>query len=74
MKEKIGSLLQFLAVIIGFVLIFWGIGGAYQAYFNREEIETVNAVYNTTKHLIGAVIGAGVGIFGVIIGNVLKKI
>ena len=74
MKEKIGSLIQFLAVVIGFILLVWGIAGAYQSWFNKEDLEMAEVIYNTSYHLIGAAIGAGVSIGGVIFGNVLKKI
>lgn len=74
MKEKLGALIQFLAVVVGFILIVWGISGGYQSYFNKEDLEMAEVIYNTTYHLIGAAIGAGVGIGGVILGNILKKI
>lgn len=74
MKEKIGALIQFFAVVVGFILIFWGVSGAYQSYFNREDLLLAEVIYNTTYHLIGVAIGAGVGIGGVIVGNILKKI
>lgn len=73
MREKTGALIQFLAVIAAFILILWGIVGAYAAYFASEDLATSDIIYNTVFHLVGAAIGAGIGIGGVIIGNLLKR-
>ena len=35
MREKLGALIQFLAVIAMAILLFWGVGGAYQEYYNK---------------------------------------
>lgn len=73
MREKLGALMQFLAVIIAFILMFWGIGGAYQAYFGNQDLATAKAVANAIVYLIYAVIGVGIGVGGVVVGNLLKK-
>lgn len=69
MREKIGALIQFLAVIAAVALLFWGICGGYQEYFGSEVVNYAKF----SLRLIAAVIGAGVGIGGVIIGSLLKK-
>ena len=69
MREKIGSLIQFLAVVIAFAMIFVGVGGAYNSFFKGEG----DVAMWTTIFIVIAVLGLAVGIVGVIIGNLLKK-
>ncbi len=69
MREKIGALIKFLAVIIGFMLVFWGICGAYGVYFGSEGID----IASTVARLIVAVIGAGVAFGGVLVGNIVNR-
>lgn len=69
MREKLGALIQFLAVIAAVVLLFWGICGGYQEYFGSE---IVNAAKLSIR-LIAAAIGAGVGVGGIVLGNLLKR-
>ncbi len=69
MREKIGALIQFLAVVIAFAMLFAGIGGAYNTFFKG-----VGDVAMWTTIFIGiAAVGLAIGIIGVIIGNLLKK-
>ena len=69
MREKIGALIQFLAVVISFAMIFAGIGGAYNTFFKAEG----DVVMWTTIFFVVAVVGLAVGIVGIIVGNLLKK-
>ena len=69
MREKMGALIQFLAIIAACVLLIWGIGGAYLEYFGAE-IPKASIV---SLRLIAAAIGAGFGIVGVVVGNLLKR-
>ncbi len=69
MREKLGALIQFLAVIAMAILLFWGVGGAYQEYFGSE---VVNAAKLSIR-LIAVAVGFGVGILGIVGGNLLKK-
>lgn len=69
MREKLGALIQFLAVVAMFILIWWGVGGAYQEYFGREIIN----VAKLTVHLVAIAVGFGVGVVGIIGGNLLKR-
>lgn len=69
MREKLGALIQFVAVIAMAILLFWGIGGSYQEYFGSE---VVNAAKLSIR-LIAIAVGFGVGILGIFGGNMLKK-
>ena len=72
MREKIGALIQFLAVIVAFGMVFYGVGGAYNTYFKAEAVEMASAIAKSVFLLIIALIGLGVGIVGVVVGNLLK--
>ena len=69
MREKIGALIQFLAVVIAFAMMFAGIGGAYNSFFKGEG----DVAMWTTMFIVIAVVGLAVGIVGILIGNLLKK-
>lgn len=69
MREKLGALIQFLAVIVAFILVMWGVIGGYQEYCGSEVV----AIGKVMTHLIGALVGVGIGIGGVILGSLTKK-
>ena len=69
MREKIGAFIQFLAIIAAAVLLMLGLGHAYMDYFAAEFVK----VAALSLHLIAAAIGAGVGVVGVVLGNLLKR-
>lgn len=73
MREKLGALIQFLAVIAAFILILFGVAGGYQGYFGNEDFTTAQRIAEASFYLVFAAVGAGVGIGGVILGNLLKK-
>lgn len=73
MREKIGALIQFLAVIISFAMIFAGIGGAYDTYFGAEGLVNAGVIFWTLTFVVIAIVGAVVGVVGVLIGNLLKR-
>ncbi|MEE1043180.1 MAG: hypothetical protein UH854_04370 [Clostridia bacterium] len=69
MREKISAFIKFIAVIVGFLLAFWGICGAYGTYFGSEGVE----IAATISRLVVAVIGAGIAFGGVVIGNIVNR-
>ena len=69
MKEKISALIKFLAVIVGFILAFWGICSAYGAYFGSEGVD----IAMTISRLVIAAIGVGVAFGGVFVGNIVNR-
>ena len=69
MREKISAFIKFIAVIVGFLMAFWGICGAYGVYVGSEGVE----VATTISRLIVAVIGAGIAFGGVLIGNIVNR-
>lgn len=73
MREKIGALIQFLAVVISFGMIVYGVCGAYNTYFKAEEVEMAAAVAQSIVLLIIAVVGLGIGVVGVVVGNLMKR-
>lgn len=73
MREKTGALIQFFAVIAAFILLMFGICGAYQGYFGNEDFTTAQKIAEATFYLVFAAVGAGVGIGGVVFGDILKK-
>lgn len=73
MREKIGALIQFLAVIISFAMIFAGIVGAYDSYFGAEGAANADVIFWTVTFAVIAIVGAAIGVVGVLVGNLLKK-
>ena len=73
MREKIGALIQFLAVIVAFGMLLVGIGGAYNTYFKADEVEVAGAVADAIVLLVVALAGAVIGVVGVVVGNLLKR-
>ena len=73
MREKIGALIQFLAVIASFGMIIYGVCGAYNTYFKAEEVEMAAAIAQSVGLLIIAVVGLAVGVVGVVVGNLMKR-
>ncbi len=69
MREKISSLIKFLAFIIGFAMAFWGICSAYDAFFGSGGVDIALAI----GRLVIAAIGAGVAFGGVLIGNIINR-
>ncbi len=69
MREKIGALIQFLAVVTMALTVWWGVGGAYQEYFAYEFVN----VAKLSVRLIAIAVGLGVGIVGIFGGNLLKR-
>ena len=67
MKEKISSLIKFIAVIAAFALIFYGIGHAYQMYFGLHKVA------KAVGSLIVAAVGLGVGFVGLFVGNLVNR-
>lgn len=69
MREKISSLIKFLAVIVGFLMAFWGICGAYGVYFGSDGAD----IALTIGRLVIAAIGAGIAFGGVLVGNIVNR-
>lgn len=69
MKEKISALIKFLAVIVGFLVVFWGVCGAYGEYFGSEGVN----IAGTIAKLIVAAIGVGIAFGGVIVGKIVNR-
>mgnify|MGYP003293773861 CR=1 FL=1 len=69
MREKISSLIKFLAVIVGFLMAFWGVCNAYGAYFGSAGVNVALTIGN----LVLAAIGAGIAFGGVLIGNIINR-
>ena len=67
MKEKISSLIKFIAVIAAFVIVFYGIGHAYQTYFGAHKAA------KAIGDLIIAAAGMGIGFVGLFIGNLVNR-
>lgn len=67
MKEKISALIKYIAVIVAFALIFYGIGRAYQMYFGLHK--TAMAI----SGLAIAAVGAGVGVVGMFVGKAVNR-
>ena len=73
MREKIGALIQFLAVIISFAMLFLGIGGAYNEYFGADGLVNSGVILWTIIYGVIAIAGAVLGVVGVVVGNLLKR-
>lgn len=67
MREKISSLIKFIAVIAGLALIYYGLCGAYQQFFG------VNNTAKAITDIIIAAVGVGVGVVGFYIGNLVNR-
>ena len=73
MREKWGAFIQFMAVIIAFGALLYGIVGAYNTYFKADDAEKAVAVADSLVLLGIALGGAVIGVAGVIVGNILKR-
>jgi len=73
MREKWGAFIQFLAVIIAFAALVYGICGAYNTYFGTDEVELADAMSTVFIQLGIALAGAVIGVVGVVVGNIMKR-
>ena len=73
MREKWGAFIQFLAVIIAFGALVYGICGAYNTYFGTDEVELADAMSTVFVQLGIALAGAVIGVVGVLVGNIMKR-
>lgn len=73
MREKWGSFIQFIAVILAFGMLFVGVVGAYNEYFSTEAGELAATMPTIILLLSIALGGIVIGVGGVVIGNVMKK-
>ena len=67
MREKIGALIQYISIVVAFALVFSGVAHAYQLYFGY------GAVAKAVADLVLALVGFGVGLVGLFVGNLLKR-
>ncbi len=67
MREKIGALIQYVSIVVAFALVFYGVAHAYQLYFGS------GAIAKAVADLVIALIGFGIGLVGLFVGNLLKK-
>ncbi len=73
MREKIGALIQFLAVVISFAMLFIGVCGAYNSYFGADGAVNSSVIFTILTFAVVAVVGVVVGVVGVLIGNLMKR-
>ncbi len=73
MREKWGAFIQFLAVIIAFGALLYGIVGAYNTYYSADEFERELVMSTVFIQLGIALGGAVIGVVGVVVGNLMKR-